>query len=84
MLTHVHTSSILCGWQLGSESEVVEVLEKGEEKEQGCRTLAQEASDPAWPGPMANPSSQVRAQLRRTVQRGGVGRDRNPVPRVRR
>ena len=28
MLTHVHTSSTLCGWQVGSQGEMVEEIEK--------------------------------------------------------
>jgi hypothetical protein len=27
MLTHVHNAETLCGWQLGSKGEVVEVIE---------------------------------------------------------
>ena len=35
LLTHVHYGETLCGWQLGSKGEVVEVLEK--QKEEKCR-----------------------------------------------
>ena len=39
MLTQVHTSSTLCGWQVGSKGEVVVDLEK-EKREEGPRPNA--------------------------------------------
>ena len=53
---------------------MVQVLEKEKEKEQGRRTLAQEASDPAWPGLTANLNSRVLPQKRQTLRGGGVTR----------
>jgi hypothetical protein len=39
MLTHVHMGYTLCGLQLGSKGEVVEVIEKEREEKVQDRTL---------------------------------------------
>ena len=45
---------------------VVEI-EKEKEERQGHWTLAQEASDPAWPSPTANPRARAERKKHRTM-----------------
>jgi hypothetical protein len=66
MLTHVHTSSTLCGYYVGSKSEAVTDLEKEKEGLHPDRTLASARPD-------AGPCVQSIIAWRGSVGRGGRG-----------
>jgi hypothetical protein len=69
--TRAHSSTL---YQVGSQGEVVVELEKEKEELQGRRTLAQRASDPAWPSLMVCPSSRACTRRRWTGVRSHIRR----------